>query len=146
VAKFGEQQMPLTASEYNVLETVKVVGMRYYSGAHQFLWNINNTSVPEDRCLFLVADVANTHDKNAVMLHNGKQKLGNVRREDAPRIKNLLDKWKQESGYEMVIAVNYLHHRGNTFAEFTAKLDMAFRGLFKINERTARKFSKLKVI
>lgn len=95
-----------------------------------------------DQCLYLVPEVDNKHDVNAVMLHNGKQKLASVESTCAAKIKRLLQKWREENGTRgedvVVCRIAAMYIDRNTF-EFKGSAQVY--GMHRVNERLARKFS-----
>lgn len=117
--------------------------MRFYAGAHEYLHRASKLDV-FDQCLYLVPELDNKYDVNAVMLHNGKKKLGSVEANDAARVKRLIQQWKNENGGGItgedvvVVRCDRIMIDPQTF-EF--KGSIVVRGMYRVNERLARKFS-----
>ncbi len=65
--------------------------MRFYPGAHDYLYSQRWTQEYEDKLLFLVPEVDSKYDINAIMLHNGTQKLASLSAEDAAKLKPLFE-------------------------------------------------------
>jgi hypothetical protein len=130
-------------AERSVLSSVTIVGMRFYAGAHEYLHKAGQHQDVFDQCLFFVPVVDNMFDVNSVMLHNGKKKLGSVEAKDAARIKRLLDEWRIENPTHIedviVVRMDYLHNQG--LADFKYRGSITVRGMYRINERFARKFA-----
>lgn len=99
-----------------------------------------------DQCLYLVPEPKNQYDSNAVMLHNGKMKLGSVEASDAARLRRMLQEWKNENGGGIegddvvVVKLERISIDPQTFA-FTGSIKV--RGMYRVNERLARKFSNI---
>jgi hypothetical protein len=133
----------LTGDEKNILSPVTIVGMRFYAGAHDIIHKASKEKDVFDQCLYLVAEKDNKYDTNAVMLHNGKMKLGSVEKNDAAKVKRLLAKWLDENGGDrnddvVVVRCSYIGTDPSTFA-FAGSVQV--RGMYRVNERLARKFS-----
>jgi len=117
--------------------------MRFYNGAHDYIHRASKLDV-FDQCLYLVPEQDNKYDTNAVMLHNGKMKLGSVEASDAARVKRLLQEWKDQNGGGItgedviVVRCDPLYVDPQTF-EFKGSVKV--RGMYRVNERLARKFS-----
>lgn len=114
--------------------------MRFYSGAHEVLLNTSKQKV-DDQLLFLVAEVDNNHDINAVMLHNGKQKLGSVTATEAPRLKQMLQKWRDSNDGKDDVVVCRMWRIDHSLDYFKNMGSISVRGVHRVNERLARKFS-----
>lgn len=117
--------------------------MRFYSGAHEYLHKVGlNHSDRFDQCLYLVPEMGNPYDANAVMLHNGKQKLGSVEATAAHKIRQILNKWKTENGSlgEDVIVVRMQQHN-DSLQYYKQRGNISVRSMHRVNERLARKFS-----
>lgn len=116
--------------------------MRFYDGAHEELFKVIYKQ-PEDQCLYLVADVGNTYDSNAVKLHNGKQKLGSVAAEFAKPVRAMLDRWSKEDGFDSVIVckLDLTTINGNNIGSFKKFASVYVKGFSRVNERAARKFA-----
>lgn len=78
------------------------------------------------------------------MLHNGKQKLGSVDANSAIKLKQMMHRWKQENRGgiegEDVIVVR-MDNFYMPLEDFKFKASIAVRGMQRVNERLARKFS-----
>lgn len=118
------------------LNYVTIVGMRFYPGAFKALWEASKSE--RSQHLYLVAEVDNNYDINAVMLHNGKQKLGSVTAIQAPSIKRLMKKMRDETGSDAVIVCTIVTHQ--SFADFSSRGSLTIQGKYSVNERLARKF------
>ena len=124
--------------------------MRFYknqatgSTAHDYLHAVEKLPDAFDQCLYLVPEQSNQYDSNAVMLHNGKMKLGSVEAGDAAKVRQLLDKWKRDNGGGItgedviVVRCDPMYIDPQTFA---FKGSIKVRGMYRVNERLARKFS-----
>lgn len=119
--------------------------MRFYDGAHKYLYDVSRKDV-HDQCLYLVPEFDNKHDMNAVMLHNGQQKIGSVSANDAAKIKRLMLEWKADNGPagEDVIVCKCDVIYGPSY-DFDHKGSVTVRGMYRVNERLARKYSNLKL-
>lgn len=117
--------------------------MRFYDGAHNYIHRASKLGV-FDQCLYLVPEQGNQYDSNAVMLHNGKKKLGSVEANDAAKVRRLLQQWKDENGGGIggedviVVKCDAIYVDPQTF-EFKGSIKV--RGMYRVNERLARKFS-----
>lgn len=120
--------------------------MRFYKGAHDYIHKVGQISDVFDQCLYLVPEPNNQYDSNAVMLHNGKIKLGSVEASDAARLRLLFQQWKNENGGGnggedvVVVKLDRITVDPQTFA-FTGSIKI--RGMYRVNERLARKFSNI---
>ena len=126
-----------------MLASVKIVGTRFYPGAHEYLYKVSRfVRETEEKCLYLVPEINNQHDSNAVMLHNGKMKLGNVAVELAPQVRSMLTAWAKESGSEDVVACTLQEVQWNVdLLTFKQQAAHNVQGRYRVNERMARKFS-----
>lgn len=114
--------------------------MRFYKGAHDYLLKASREKNIEDQHLYLVAEVDNEHDICAVMLHNGKQKLGSVTAAAAPAIKRLLMEWKAEAkgaGDVVVCSMQKVWDVKN----FTYRGAITVHGKYRVNEQLAHAFA-----
>lgn len=55
--------------------------------------------------MFLVPDVGNRFDKNAVMLHDGRAKLGYVAAKEVLEVKRVLDELSSTVGQDQVLVI-----------------------------------------
>lgn len=123
-----------------MLARVTITGFAKYDADNQVFARLRAAShrPAEDQLLFLVADVHNKFDKNAVMLHDGVKKLGNVVAAQAPAIRKLLDDAAIEHGQDQVI-VMYLGELGNQ----PNWSSLTLQGIGMVYERVARKHAAL---
>jgi hypothetical protein len=117
------------------------VGLKFYEGAFDSLYRASQIRETEQKCLFLVAEADNPHDPNAVMLHDGKRKLGSVERTEAAYLKSLLVKWAKESGKDDVIVASIGYMGSSEIASMKYNGYCHVDGLYRVNERLARKFA-----
>ena len=117
--------------------------MRFYKGAHEELLATSRKDV-EEQLLFLVPEVDNNYDINAVMLHNGKQKLGSVTATEAPKLKHMLQQWREENGGKDDVVVCRMWRVDHNLDYFKLAGSITVRGVHRVNERLARKFSDFK--
>lgn len=117
--------------------------MRFYPGAHDYIHRASKEDVLY-QCLYLVAERDNKYDVNAVMLHNGKKKIGSVEVNDAAKVKRILHEWNVQNGGGIegddviVVRCDAMPIDAKTF-EFKGSVQV--RGMYRVNERLARKFS-----
>jgi hypothetical protein len=117
--------------------------MRFYTGSHEYLHKASSTRDIFDQFLYLVPEVNNQYDVNTIMLHNGKQKLGSVEAHSAAPIRQLMEKWKNEGGSgEDVVVCSMDSFYDSGLQEFKHRGSLKVRGMYRVNERLARKFSK----
>lgn len=115
--------------------------MRFYTGAHKALWEASKKSATGmQQHLYLVAEVDNNHDINAVMLHNGKQKLGSVTSIQAAAIKQLLQGMRDKAGNDQVV-VCFVDRIYESVEDFAYRGSITIHGKYSVNERLARKFA-----
>lgn len=116
--------------------------MRFYAGAHEYLHKAGQQRDVFDQYLYLVPEVDNKYDVNAVMLHNGKQKLGSVEAKDAAKVKRLFDEWKDANPMHLddviVVRMDQVYQH---LSDFKYRGSIPVRGMYRIHERLARKFS-----
>jgi hypothetical protein len=109
--------------------------MRYYEGSHEYLKDASTRLGCWQR-LFLVRDVGNKYDKNAVALHNGATRLGHVARDQAVEVAKALDEMAKELGGDAVIVVQTFGTIDNWATSVRVK-PIAY-----CVERPARKFAR----
>ena len=117
--------------------------MRFYKGAHEYLHTVSQLRNTFDQCLYLVPEMDNKHDVNAVMLHNGKKKLASVNATDSAKIKAMLARWKDENGggrNEDVIVCR-IPDKYMDAKSYCQLGSIQVYGMQRVNERLARKFS-----
>lgn len=112
--------------------------MKYYKGAHGRIIEASRRA-PEDQCLFLVSDVHNQFDKNAVMLHDGVQKLGHIAAEECGAIRKLLEKESLDRGQDAVLVVHVPPIKSDSF-NWDTSFNVKVVGI--VYERIARKFAQ----
>jgi hypothetical protein len=95
---------------------------------------------PEDQLLFLVPDVHNKHDENAVMLHDGVRKLGHVAAREAYEIRKYLEKEAVEQSQDQVIVVSI--RPINDPGAFKWSTSVNVTGIGIVYERIARKYAQ----
>lgn len=117
--------------------------MRFHDGSFESLARAAKVREAKAQCLFLVADVNNPKDENAVMLHDGVRKLGYVAATQAPAVKAILEGWKRESGNDEVAVVTFGEYVSTTATPryFQQLGNIKMRGVYRVNERFARKFA-----
>jgi hypothetical protein len=107
-----------------------------------------------EQCLFLVAESGNMHDQHAVMLHDGERKIGSLNKVQAPAVKAILDSWVRPlagKSYNqedvIVVSVPYLlddsdySDTSDMYDELKRSQIVKVKGIYRVNERLARKFS-----
>lgn len=95
--------------------------------------------------MFIVPEVGNSKDVNAIMLSNGKQKLASIAASEAPALKALFEAWRSARGYDEVIVVDFVSQpMVNTTWEadnFKRLGSFKVKGTHRVHERLARKFA-----
>lgn len=119
------------------LSKITIVGMKYYNGAYQYLAAAAQRPTLQQR-LFLVPDVGNKFDSNAVMIHDGVRKLGHVAAGEAAFIRKWIDEKSVDLGYDVVIVVSL--GSGISRIEWASSLTVAAVGF--CYERLARKYGQ----
>lgn len=94
----------------------------------------------KDQCLFLVPDVGNKFDSNAVMLHDGKVKLGYVAAGEAAKVKAILTQLAAEHGQDQVIVVTV--PRVKNEGDFSWSTSINVKAVGYVYERVARKHAQ----
>ena len=115
--------------------------MRFYAGAFDWLLKAAQTKDIYDQHLYLVAEVDNDNDINAVMLHNGKRKLGNVAANEAPALKRILTSWKSGPKGDDVVVCSIDRISINERQDFPFRGSIVVHGKHRVNERLARKYA-----
>jgi len=115
--------------------------MRFYKGAFDYLLKASQYKDVFDQHLYLVAEADNEHDVNAVMLHNGRQKLGTATATEAPALKRLMTGWKTGSRDDNVVVCQFDRITPMEKADFPFKGSILVHGKYRINERLARKYA-----
>lgn len=125
-----------------ILKVVTIVGMRFYKGAHEYLYSIKDKDI-KDQCLYLVPELDNDADINAIMLRNGKQKLGSVSASQAPYLKKLFQNWQNDNSgsNDVIVCEMRIFDHGLDFFRRTGSISV--KGVYRVNERLARKFSAI---
>ena len=117
--------------------------MRFYKGGHEALWKASKemSYAPYKQNLYLVAEVDNNNDVNAVMLHNGKQKIASVSATDAPAIKRILaERLDGSKGDDVIVCT--IDRIYESLDDFTYRGSITIRGIYRVNERFARKYAE----
>ena len=94
----------------------------------------------KDQCLFLVADVGNKFDANAVMLHDGRVKLGYVAASEAAKVKGILTSLASEHGQDQVIVVTVPPVKNE--GDFSWSTSISVKAVGYVYERVARKHAQ----
>jgi len=135
----------LSSSESRLLSELTLVGMRFYDGSYDSLIRSARQPVKSHRLMFLVPEVDNKQDVNAVMLSNGRQKIASIAAAEAPMLKALFERWRREKGYDEVIVVDFVctpsvetQWEVNSFKRLGS---IKVKGLYRVHERLARKFA-----
>jgi hypothetical protein len=115
--------------------------MRFYKGAHRELYNTSLLPDYFDQHLYLVSDINNKYDSHAVMLHNGRQKLGSVTSTECHQIRELMKKWSEEDGQDSVVVCKISKVWSSQEDEFMRAPTIKVHGMQRVNERLARKFA-----
>jgi len=140
----------------NNVTPIAIVGMRFHAGARDALieisqktWNGNQQS---QHHLFLLPDLNNEHDENAICLHNGKQILGFVPRQQSSLE---LNDWELNAYYikrHLQEVSAFLGYHAVMCVRMPLRIQKSEEGLFKrrnflkvdcygyIDERIARKY------
>jgi hypothetical protein len=111
--------------------------MKHYKDFFDKIIEISMRDRP-DQGLFLVADIYNKFDTNAVMLHNGVSKLGSVNAQAAPAIRKIIDDETAKRGQDVVLVVSVPPLPAST--HWSSSLTVAVVGV--VYERIARKFAQ----
>lgn len=120
--------------------------MRFYKGAHDYLFEASKKEW-YDQHLYLVAEADNKHDTMAVMLHNGKQKLGSVSSTESTAIRHLFAVWKAQGvavgrgPRDDDVVVCSIDKMGIDPVTFEFKGNVVVHGKYRVNERLARKYA-----
>lgn len=113
--------------------------MRHHRGSFDAI--IAASKRPErDQRLFLVPDLGNKFDENAVMLHNGKVKLGYVAAGEAVKVKQVLTDLTKERGQDQVIVVTLPPVKRE--GDFSWSSSITVKGVGFVYERIARKHAQ----
>jgi hypothetical protein len=126
----------LGSSISSKLVSVTIVGMKHYADAFDKIIEISKRDRP-DQCLFLVPDINNKFDKNAVMLHNGVSKLGHVVLAEAIEIRKILADQVLKFGQDVVLVVSIPPMTEN----FRWSSSLSVRVVGVVYERFARKYA-----
>ncbi len=113
--------------------------MKYYKGAHDRIIEASRRA-PENQCLFLVPDVNSAYDKNAVMLHDGVQKLGHIAATECVEVRKFLDKESLARGQDAVLVVHVPPIKNDSF-NWSTSFNVKVVGI--VYERIARKYAQL---
>ncbi len=139
---------PLDVADSQILSNTTIVGMRFYPGSFDSLANSVSTvkrSTEFYGFMFIVPEVNNASDVNAVMLHDGKQKIGSVSSVEAPALKRMFERWRSECGYSEVVVARFSQLPDlNTQYElenFKRLGSLKVDGMYRVNERLARKYA-----
>lgn len=111
--------------------------MKYYNGAYERIIEASRRA-PEDQCLFLVHDVGNKFDKDAIMLHDGVSKLGHIAASECGAVRAFLSKEGQLRGQDVVLVAYVPTIKNDSFSWSTS---FSVKAVGLINERVARKFA-----
>lgn len=106
--------------------------MRFYEESYDRLIAQSKNAAISQR-LFLVQEVNNEHDQNAIMLHDGERKIASVTADQARAIKKIL----LNTNDVIVCNIGYISSK----AEFKKMLSYTVKGMYIVNERLARKFA-----
>lgn len=115
---------------------VTIVGMRHHSlGGKIRSWAKGYTdSNNAKKCLYLVPEPNNAHDKNAIALHDGKVRVGYVQASEAPHIAEML------RGSEDVYCV-YVSQIGHPGYDYSEPSFLRVTAFCRVDERLARKYT-----
>lgn len=121
------------------MANVTIVGMKYHTGSFDEIIAASKRK-PKDQRLFLVRDVHNKFDENAVMLHNGQKKLGYVSAVEAKAIRKILDELTVQEGLDQVLVVKMSAVRNE--GDFSWVSSFTVFPIGHVYERIARKFAQ----
>ena len=113
--------------------------MRYYKSSFRRIAAASKREAAE-QALFLVSDIGNKFDKNAVMLHDGTNKLGHVAATEAAQIRRILDQETTNEGQDQVIVVYLPEIKNDGNFEWSTSFNVTATGI--VYERLARKFGQ----
>jgi len=130
----------LSVPESDALLGLTIVGIGYSNGASS-LYRASQGKEKYERFLFLIPEPSNTVDPNAVMIHDGKRKLGYVSAAEAPKIRVLFDRWKAEDGFDSVIVCDIGWMSDYTYQQLKKTYTAKVTGIARVHERPARKFA-----
>lgn len=128
----------LAPSVSAALEKVTIVGMRHHQGSFERIIEASKRKRPLHQGLFLVHDVNNRFDVNAVMLHDGVRKLGYVQAAQAATVRALLKAEGERAGQDVVIVVS-MPPQSDSAAWSTS---FNVKGVGMVYERIARKYGQ----
>lgn len=113
--------------------------MRHHTGSFDKIIAASKRPVHDQR-LFLVPDINNPFDKNAVMLHDGKVKLGYVAATEAAKVKAIIDDLSKAGGQDHVIVVK--HAPVKREGDFSWSTSISVTAVGHVYERIARKLAQ----
>lgn len=131
------EYLPPTVS--SKLAKITIVGMRHHSGSFDKIIAASARPVQDQR-LFLVRDVNNKFDENAVMLHDGKGKLGYVCAAEALKVRRIIDELTKAGGQDHVLVVKHAPVRRP--GDFSWCTSTSVTAVGHVYERIARKFAQ----
>jgi hypothetical protein len=107
--------------------------MRHYDKGNTRAWVQHFREENAKKCLYLVPEPSNTHDKNAIMLHDGEKRVAYVQASEAPHLAEMLN------GTEDVycVYVTQVGHGASTYEPTFLRV----KAFCKVDERLARKYT-----
>lgn len=111
--------------------------MRHHSGSFDLISSASRRPLT-DQCLFLVPDVHNKFDKNAVMLHNGSNKLAYVAAQEAIEVRKVLQEEADARGHDVVLVVTTTPIKEDGAFKWATSFNVKVIGV--VYERVARKY------
>lgn len=135
----------LDAADSYALSNITIVGMRFYPGSYDSLIKSIRTRDETERFMFIVPEVNNTTDSNAIMLSDGRKKIGSVAASEAAVLRRVFEKWRAERGYDEVVVVQFKYPPSVDTAydveNFKRLGSFGVKGIYRVHERLARKFA-----
>jgi len=120
--------------------------MRFYDGAHDELIKLAKAATYEEPYMFILPEVNNTTDPNAVMLSNGRRKIGSVAAGEAGKLRRIFAEWRHEMDFDEVLVVDFVRtpivHTAYDCDNFKHVASIKVRGIYRVHERLARKFAQ----
>ena len=119
--------------------------MRFYPGSYDSLIKSIRTRDETERFMFIVPEVNNATDSNAIMLSDGRKKIGSVAASEAAVLRRVFEKWRAERGYDEVVVVQFKYPPSvdTTYdvENFKRLGSFGVKGIYRVHERLARKFA-----
>ncbi len=124
-----------------------MVGMRFYNGSYDSLLKKKRAfDFDQESNVYILPEANNTYDRNAIMVSDGRRKVGSIAAVEAAELRVIFEKMRAETGYDEVLVakLSWAEPVRTSYEadRFKKAGSLRLRVIGRVHERLARKFEE----